>query len=48
MGVMVGTLDDNSWFKPQAIVYHKDKPVWDLMEEDIPRFEAMPPPPPQS
>ena len=46
MGVTAGTLDDNSWFKPQAIVYHKDKPVWDLMASDIPMFDTMPPPPP--
>ena len=44
MGVMVGTLDDNSWFKAQAIVYNSNKPSWDLMDSDIPAFDTMPPP----
>ena len=45
MGVAVGCLDDNAWFKPSAIVYNKRKPVWDFMDETVPTFEAMPPPP---
>lgn len=44
MAVAVGTLDDHSWFQPQAVVYHKDKPDWDLMPADLPSFEKMPPP----
>ena len=45
MAVAVGTVDDNSWFKPQARVYSKSRPEWDLMASDIPAFEAMAPPP---
>ncbi|MCK5662337.1 MAG: GFA family protein [Thiotrichaceae bacterium] len=45
MGIPVGCIDDNSWFKPGAIVYNKRKPVWDFMDESLPTFEAMPPPP---
>ena len=43
LAVSVGTVDDNSWFKPGAIVYNKRKPQWDFMDESIPAFEAMPP-----
>lgn len=45
IAVAVGTLNDNSWFQSQAIVYNKDKPAWDLMASDVPCFETMPPPP---
>lgn len=45
IAVAAGCVDDNSWFNPQAIVYNKDKPVWDCMAEEVPSFEAMPPPP---
>lgn len=45
MGIAVGCIDDNSWFKPGAIVYNKRKPGWDFMDESLPTFEAMPPPP---
>ncbi len=45
MGIAVGCIDDNSWFKPGAIVYNKRKPDWDFMDESLPTFEAMPPPP---
>ena len=42
----VGCLDDHSWFKPQAIVYNKRKPAWDFMDDSVPTFDEMPPPPP--
>jgi len=44
MSVSAGTLDDSSWFKPDAIVYNKRKPKWDFVDESIPFFEEMPPP----
>lgn len=44
IAVAVGSADDNSWFKPQRIVYCKDQPDWDLMETDVARFDMMPPP----
>lgn len=43
ISVSAGTLDDSSWFKPNAIVYNKRKPIWDLMDENIPVFEEMMP-----
>jgi hypothetical protein len=44
MSVAAGSLDDSSWFKANVIVYNKSKPVWDVMDESIPTFDAMPPP----
>lgn len=45
IGVAAGTLDDSSWFKPEVIVFNKRKPDWDFMDETVPTFEGMPPPP---
>lgn len=44
IGISVGCLDDHSWFKPGAIVYHKRKPSWDFMDDSLVTFEEMPPP----
>ncbi|WP_428354346.1 GFA family protein [Methyloprofundus sp.] len=43
LAVAVGSMDDSSWFKPTAIVYHKSKPDWDFMDNSIAVYEAMPP-----
>lgn len=48
VGIAVGAIDDNGWFKPQRVVYVKDKPVWDVTATDIPNFAMMPPAPPQT
>ena len=45
VGIMVGSVDDSSWFSPQAVVYTKDRSSWDKTPTDIPNFEAMPPMP---
>jgi len=45
ISIAAGTLNDSSWFKPNAIVYSKSKPKWDFMDESVPTFEEMPPPP---
>ena len=42
-GFSIGCMDDHSWFKPQAIVYNKRKPLWDFMDNDVPSFNEMPP-----
>lgn len=47
ISIMVGTADDHSWFEPQAIVYAKRRPAWDLTRQDIPNFDEMPPAKPQ-
>ena len=43
MSIAVGCVDDNSWYKPEAIVYNKRKPTWDCMDASLPAFEEMPP-----
>lgn len=43
MAITAGTFDDSHWFKANYIVFNKDKPVWDFMDESIPTFEKMPP-----
>jgi hypothetical protein len=48
MGIAVGSLDDNSWYHPNRVVYIKDQPAWDVTTIDVPRFDMMPPPPPKS
>ncbi|MCU7940810.1 MAG: GFA family protein [gamma proteobacterium symbiont of Bathyaustriella thionipta] len=44
IAVTAGTLDESHWFKANAIVYNKRKPMWDIMDENIPTFEEMPAP----
>lgn len=45
LGVAVGAFDQHDWFKPDRIVYHRNKPVWDFMDPSLPSFEAGAPPP---
>jgi len=47
MSITAGVFDDNSWYQPMAIVYNKRKPIWDFMDERLPVFDGMPPPPPK-
>ena len=48
IGVMAGSLDRGAdGLQPQAIVYVKRQHGWDMLDEALPRFEMMPPPPPQ-
>ncbi len=48
ISVTAGSLDDSSWFKPVAIVYAADRPAWDMMDDNLPSFDKMPPPPPKA
>lgn len=43
ISITAGTMDDSSWFRPDAIVYNKRKPEWDFMDANVPAFEEMPP-----
>ncbi len=45
IAISAGSLNESQWFKADAIVYNKSKPVWDFMDESIPTFEEMPPAP---
>jgi hypothetical protein len=44
VGIAVGGVDDNDWFKPQAVVYTAKRPAWDTTSTQVPNFDAMPPP----
>ena len=43
-----GVFDDSSWFEPQAVLYTKRRPTWDITTDTVPNFEAMPPPKPKA
>lgn len=43
ISISVGCIDNHSWFKPEVIVYHKGKANWDYIDEELPKFEGMPP-----
>jgi hypothetical protein len=38
-----GALDDSRWFSPQVVLYARSRHDWDTADDDVPRFEAMPP-----
>ena len=39
----IGTLDDHSWFRPQASIYCIDKQPFHQLREGVPNFERTPP-----
>jgi hypothetical protein len=41
--IMVGSLDDPSWYRPQADVYTASAQPWDHMNPDLPKFPKLPP-----
>jgi hypothetical protein len=43
VGVLVGSLDDPSWFRPQMDIFVSDAQPWDQMDPAIPKFEQYPP-----
>ena len=46
VGISVGCMENNDWFSPQAVVYTKGRPGWDVTSQEVPNFDRMPPPPP--
>ena len=44
IAIAVGILEDRSWYKPQAVVYCKNRNEWDTTNKAIPNFDEMPPP----
>jgi len=40
--IMAGSLDDPSWFKPQADIYVASAQPWDYMSPDLPKFPGLP------
>ena len=40
-GIAIGSFDDNSWFKPEVILYNSMRPAWDMIDENIEIHELM-------
>jgi hypothetical protein len=45
VSVYVGSLDDPSVFRPEAILFARDRPSWDGIVGGLPEFDTMPVPP---
>jgi hypothetical protein len=43
VGVVVSSLDDRSWYKPQMNFFVSQAQVWDVLEKDIPAYDLYPP-----
>jgi len=43
VGIRVGTLDDPSWFRPEADIFVKSAQPWDYMDPNLPKYAAYPP-----
>jgi hypothetical protein len=43
VGIRVGTLDDPSWFRPEADIFVKSAQPWDYMNPDLPKYATYPP-----
>lgn len=42
VGIRVCTLDDPSWFRPEANIFVKSAQPWDRMDPDLPAFSTYP------
>jgi len=42
IGIMAGSLDDPSWFRPQADIYTASAQPWDYMNPNLPKFPGLP------
>ena len=47
-GVVAGSLDDPTWFRPQMDIFTEDAQPWDEMDPALPKFERYPLMPEQS
>jgi hypothetical protein len=43
VGILAGSLDDPSWFRPQIDIFTSDAQPWDQMDPTIPKHEKYPP-----
>jgi len=43
VGVLVGGLDDPSWFRPTMDIFTSDAQPWDHMNQALPKFREYPP-----
>ncbi|MBW4537165.1 MAG: GFA family protein [Pleurocapsa minor HA4230-MV1] len=44
MGIMAGSLDNPSWFQPEADLYTASAQPWDYLNPDLPKFAKFPSP----
>lgn len=44
LGIMAGSLDDPSWFRPMFDFHVASAQPWDCMNPDLPKFSKSPPP----
>jgi len=42
IAVTAGSIDDNSWFDAEFVLYCQDRPTWDHTSEDVPNHDTMP------
>jgi hypothetical protein len=42
ISIMAGSLDNPSWFSPQADIYTASAQPWDYMHPDLPKFPGLP------
>ena len=43
VGIRVGTLDDPSWFRPEADIFVDSAQPWDYLNPDLPKYATYPP-----
>jgi hypothetical protein len=43
VSIYIGTLDEPSVFKPEAVMFKRDRHDWDVTAWALPEFETMPP-----
>ena len=43
VAIPVGIFEDRSWFKPEVVVYSRNRDEWDISDAATLSFEAMPP-----
>ena len=44
VGIIAGSLDDPSWFRPRYHIFTADAQPWDHMDPALPKFKEYPPP----
>lgn len=45
IGIAAGSMEDQSWFSPQFVLFTRNRAAWDATPTDIPNFEGASPPP---
>ena len=43
ISIQVGCLDNPDWYSPQAVLYTSRRHDWDITDDELPRYEEMPP-----